>query len=78
MVVNGSFESDDLSKWEIISWAGQTMKIEEEVQTGIAHVAADAPEGTDTRLYDLMGRRVNPAALRPGIYIRDGKKIVLK
>ena len=78
MVVNGSFESDDLSKWEIISWAGQTMKIEEEVQTGIAQVVADVPVGSADTVYDLMGRKVNPSSLRPGIYIMNGKKFILK
>jgi hypothetical protein len=27
-------------------------------------------------LYDLMGRRVNESTLRPGIYIKNGRKVV--
>ena len=29
-------------------------------------------------LYDLLGRRVNESTLRPGFYIKDGRKVVKK
>ena len=74
MVINGNFESDDLSKWEIISWAGQTMNIEEEQITGITPIVNDS--NNDESIYDLHGRRVN-GILRPGIYIYKGKKVVI-
>ena len=54
------------------------MKIEEEVQTGIAQVVADVPVGSADTVYDLVGRKVNPSSLRPGIYIMNGKKFILK
>jgi hypothetical protein len=74
LVINGNFESDDLSKWEIISWAGQTMNIEEEQITGIAPIVNDS--NYDESIYDLHGRRVN-GNLLPGIYIYKGKKVVI-
>ncbi len=47
--------------------------------------AGDAPTGIDavesaaptTGTYDLMGRKLNPANLQKGIYIRDGRKVVV-
>ena len=77
MVVNGNFESDDLSKWEIISWAGQTMSIIEEETLGVETVMgkdSTTPKG----LYDLSGRRVTTEHPCPGIYISEGRKVVLK
>lgn len=29
-------------------------------------------------MYDLQGRTVNPETARPGIYLRNGKKIVIR
>lgn len=38
-----------------------------------------AADNADSQLYDLMGRRVDAANLRPGIYVRqDGRKIVVR
>lgn len=31
----------------------------------------------DGAVYDLQGRRVNPESLAPGVYVRDGKKIMI-
>ena len=76
MVVNGSFESDDLSKWEVISWAGQSMKIEEMAASGIEGIRIEAPQ--DGVIYDLSGRRVDAANAHKGIYIVNGKKIIKK
>jgi beta-xylosidase len=33
---------------------------------------------SDGRVYDLQGRRVNSGALEKGVYIKDGKKIMIK
>ena len=74
MVVNGDFESDDLSNWEIIAWAGQTMIIEESVETAVRAVNADARH--HHAIYDLSGRPVTSGRLRKGIYVVDGKKVV--
>ena len=35
------------------------------------------PVGGDGRVYDLQGRRVNSGALEKGVYIKDGKKIMI-
>ena len=76
MVVNGNFESDDLSKWEIISWAGQTMTIIEEETSGIhaATLGVKYAKG----LYDLSGRKVLSGHPKPGVYVSDGRKVVLR
>ena len=43
--------------------------------TGIRTVSV-ATADTDDAIYDLRGNRVNADALKPGIYIRKGKKII--
>ena len=42
--------------------------------TGIHTVVLDS--NNDAPIYDLKGHRVNNGALKPGIYIRKGKKVV--
>ncbi|MBR5687503.1 MAG: hypothetical protein IKX36_06050 [Prevotella sp.] len=76
MVVNGSFESDDLSKWSVISWGGQSMKIEEIAASGIEDIRIEMP--TNGVIYDLSGRRVDAANAHKGIYIINGKKVIKK
>ena len=76
MVPNGSFDSDDISKWGVITWNGQKMSIAEEAVSGI--MMAHNKDITNNAIYDLNGRRVSANSLSPGIYIRDGKKFVVK
>jgi GH35 family endo-1,4-beta-xylanase len=38
----------------------------------------DGTNGTDDVLYDLSGRRVQDASPRPGLYIRGGRKVVVR
>ena len=79
MVPNGSFESEDLSKWTVLGYTNQSVSIEEDVTNGISTpmVAGGQLRGrTNAEIYDLTGRRV----ARPvkGIYIVGGKKVVKK
>ena len=46
-----------------------------EETTGIADIQHPSP---DTPTYDLNGRRVNENNLKPGIYVKNGKKFVVK
>lgn len=47
------------------------------VSTGIGTAVTEAPAAADSRVYNLQGIRVaNPAV--PGIYIRDGKKFIVR
>ena len=46
-----------------------------EETTGIADIQHPSP---DTPTYDLNGRRVNEKNLKPGIYVKNGKKFVVK
>ena len=75
MVINGDFESDDLSKWEVISWSGQKMSIEEYGTTsGIKVVQADKLRSNIR--YNLAGQQVDENY--KGIIIQNGKKMVRK
>ena len=46
--------------------------------TAIDQVGTDITLPTDNNYYDLMGRKVNPDNLRPGIYIHNHKKILVQ
>jgi hypothetical protein len=56
------------------------------VQTGVGELRDQAPSTIDTGLYDLSGRSVaqphvpgRPShELRPGIYVRNRRKIVVR
>jgi hypothetical protein len=52
------------------------MSIAEEAVSGI--MMAHNKDITNNAIYDLNGRRVSAKSLSPGIYIRDGKKFVVK
>ena len=43
--------------------------------TGISPVTAVEP--SSHAVYDLSGRRVNNGSLRPGLYVKDGRKVVI-
>ena len=45
--------------------------------TMIGSSIADAPS-SDSPIYDLSGRRVNPTNIRSGLYIKNGKKVIFK
>ena len=75
MVINGNFESDDLSKWEVISWNGQKMSIQEYgVTSGIKQITTNKPK-RDIR-YNLAGQIVDENY--KGIIIQNGRKRVNK
>ena len=48
------------------------------IGTGIATPTQEKAESKDAPVYDLAGRRVDGKALHRGIYIRNGKKFVVK
>ena len=48
-----------------------------EKTTGIVDVRSKKEEGR-SGAYDLNGRKVNADNLRPGLYIVNGKKVVIK
>lgn len=76
LVLNGCFNSDDLSKWEVIGYAGQTMKIiETTVPTGLHTIMQNTG---DNNTYTMSGCRVDDKHLRPGIYIKNRKKIIIR
>lgn len=48
------------------------------IPSGIGEISSETINGNNGLMYDLQGRAVNPENARPGIYIRDGKKILVK
>lgn len=75
MVINGDFESDDLSKWEVIGYNGQKMAIQEfETTSGIKQITSNKPQ-SNVR-YNLAGQAVDENY--KGIIIQNGRKRVNK
>ena len=75
MVINGDFESDDLSKWEVIGYNGQKMAIQEfETISGIKQITTNKPQ-SNVR-YNLAGQAVDENY--KGIIIQNGRKRVNK
>jgi hypothetical protein len=73
MVINGDFESDDLSKWEVIGYNGQKMAIEELGTTsGIKQITSNKPQSIVR--YNLAGQAVDENY--KGIIIQNGRKRV--
>ena len=70
-------ESRDYSKYDVNNAAKSiTIKvIDEEETTGIANIQHLLP---DTQIFDINGRKVNENNLKPGIYVKNGKKFVVK
>ena len=75
MVINGDFESEDLSKWEVIGYNGQKMAIEEFGTTSsIKQITSNKPQ-SNVR-YNLAGQAVDENY--KGIIIQNGRKRVNK
>ena len=70
-------ESRDYSKYDVKNAAKSiTIKVlDEEETTGIANIQHASP---NTQTYDLNGRRVNENNLKPGMYVKNGRKFVIK
>ena len=57
--------------------ASYKLKVVDEVVNGIQNITIDnMPE--DAKVYNLNGQRVNTKALKSGVYVVNGKKVVLK
>ena len=57
--------------------ASYKLKVVDEVVNGIQGITIDnVPE--DAKVYNLNGQRVNTKALKSGVYVVNGKKVVLK
>ena len=52
-----------------------SIRVVGEETTGIANIQHTSP---NTQTYDLNGRKVNENNLKPGMYIKNGKKIIIK
>ena len=76
MISNGDFESDDISKWTVLGYTGQSLSIEEIATTGIDRPSSLAMPSSST-YYDLAGHRLNGKPSKKGLYIVGGKKIIV-
>ena len=47
-------------------------------ESGIYGIGSESVDDTDVPMYDLQGRQVNPETADPGIYIRNGRKIMIR
>ena len=52
-----------------------SIRVVGEETTGVANIQHASP---NTQTYDLNGRRVNENNLKPGMYVKNGKKFVIK
>ena len=70
-------ESRDYSKYDVKNAAKSiTIKVlDEEETTGIANIQHASP---NTQTFDLNGRKVNENNLKPGMYVKNGRKFVIK
>ena len=70
-------ESRDYSKYSVKNAAKAiTIKVlDEEETTGIAELQT---ANSNSSVYDINGRKVNENSLKPGIYVKNGKKFVVK
>lgn len=76
MIANGNFESDDLTNWSVLGWTNQKMSVELDNTSGIGSVSTD--KAADGMVFDLSGRRVANDRLKPGIYLSNGRKFIVK
>lgn len=83
MVANGDFEQDNLAGWSVLTWAGQSMSIEEETTPTSIRNNKRETITNNREVYDLQGRKVSEfgirnSELKPGLYIVGGRKIAIK
>ena len=80
-------EARDYSKYKVSNAAKAiTIKVldEESETTGIDELFASSPASQfqitnyELPVYDINGRKVNENSLKPGIYVKNGKKFVVK
>ena len=76
MIANGTFDSDNLTNWSVLSWTGQKMSVQEDASTAIESVLSSESAATKT-VYDLQGRRISGQPSK-GLYIIEGKKTVIR
>ena len=75
MIANGTFDSDNLANWSVLSWTGQKMSVEEDATTAIGKMVNR--ESSSRPVFDLQGRRVSSQPAK-GLYIIGGKKTVVR
>ena len=57
-------------------YGGQLFLLSEEEATGINEIKGEDAKPTATGYYTLSGQAVNGTPTRPGVYIKDGRKVI--
>ncbi len=81
---NGEFTinriDEALARIEILH-VGETIVVAQpnfNASTAVKNVSANNVAPADNTIYNLQGQVVSPSALRPGIYIQNGKKFIVR
>lgn len=79
MIANGNFESDDVSNWSILTWAGMSLSVKNDPTTGIQTLRSTA--AATQPVYTLTGIKAGTnrdlGKLPRGTYIVNGKLVQL-
>ena len=75
MIINGDFENDDLSKWEIIM-DSQRFSIEYENSTSGIEKQTMIQELPNSLYFNLKGQQTEMPT--KGFYIKNGKLMIIK
>ena len=62
----------------IVSQLTAILEVKTEPVTGILSVDADTDSTSEHTIYDLQGRRIATAMLKKGLYIVDGRKVMMR
>ena len=62
----------------VLYLASATLRMAEATGIDVFDCFTISPFDNSTLLYDLKGRRLSNGQIRPGIYIRNGKKVIIK
>ncbi len=78
MIANGTFDSDDISNWSILSWAGQSLSIKQEETTGVMEKVTVNSEKSSEQWFTLDGRQLSGKPAKKGVFINNGRKTIVR
>ena len=79
MIANGNFESDDISNWSYLTWAGMSVSVKDDPTSSSIQPQRLSPSA-DGAVYTPQGIKVGAASewarLPQGLYITGGKTVM--
>jgi len=79
MISNGSFNSDDISNWSVLSWAGQSLSVQQDETSSVREkVIVNSEKSAAAQWYTLNGRKFYDRPIQKGVYITNGRKIIIR